>query len=233
MKLRKGLLGILFSFTKQKSLSEALTLVRQSFNVNKGYKADIKSTLICVKEIFCILGNWPVGYSLIVGDSYVLSINSISIYLLSWFYQWNTFTQLLMSSITIDSVYIRTIISRSTYCFASRKESWYPPEHNFCNFRELKLFLPNWSESIKISADDLERLWTWTNNCARAVRQRHFHQEIKMTKTGRFFHVIFILTNKQGNQYHSGVNQSKTIMKPTMLIQLKMTQNEEKHVKNE
>ena len=54
-----------------------------------------------------------------------------------------------------------------------------------------------------------------------------------MTKTGRFFHVIFILTNKQGNQYHSGVNQSKTIMKPTMLIQLKMTQNEEKHVKNE
>ena len=54
-----------------------------------------------------------------------------------------------------------------------------------------------------------------------------------MTKTGWFFHVIFILTNKQGDRYHSGVNQSKTITKPTMLIQLKMTQNEEKHVKNE
>ena len=63
------------------------------------------------------------------------------------------------------------------------------------------------------------------------MRQRHFHPEIKMTKTGRFFHVIFILTNKQGDRYHSGVNQSKTITKPTMLIQLKMTQNEEKHVK--
>ena len=107
---------------------------------------------------------------------------------------------------TIDSVYIRTIISRSTYCFTSRKESWYPPEHSIYNFRELKLFLPKWSESIKISADDLERLWTWTNNCATAVRQRLFHQEIKMTKTGRFFHVIFILTNKQGDRNHTSVN---------------------------
>ena len=52
-----------------------------------------------------------------------------------------------------------------------------------------------------------------------------------MTKTARFFHVIFIFANKQDGRYHSGVNQSKTIIKPTMLIQLKMTQNEEKHVK--
>ena len=43
LKLRKGLLGILFRFIKQKSLSEALKLVCQPFNVNKGYKADIKS----------------------------------------------------------------------------------------------------------------------------------------------------------------------------------------------
>ena len=54
-----------------------------------------------------------------------------------------------------------------------------------------------------------------------------------MTKTGRFFHVIFILANKQGVRCQLGVNQSKTIIKPTMLIKLKMTQNEEKHVKNE
>ena len=134
------------------------------------------------------------------------------------------FYTITLSAYTIDSAYIRTIISRSTYCFASRKESWYPPEHSFYNFRELKLLLPKWSESIKTSADDLERLWTWTNNCARAVRLRLFHQEIKMTKLGRFFHVIFILTNKQGDRNHSGVNQSKTIIKPTMLIQMKMTQ---------
>ena len=117
----------------------------------------------------------------------------------------------------------------STYCFTSRKKSWYSPELSIYNFRKLKLFLPKWSESIKISADDLERLWTWTNNCATAVRQRLFHQEIKMTKTGRFLHVIFILTNKQGDRNHTGVNQSKTIIKPTMLIQLKMTQNEKKN----
>ena len=43
LNLRKGLLGILFRFIKQKSLSEVLKLVCQPFNVNKGYKADIKS----------------------------------------------------------------------------------------------------------------------------------------------------------------------------------------------
>ena len=128
---------------------------------------------------------------------------------------------------------VSTTFANSTYCFNSRKESWYSPEHSIYNFCELRLFLANWSESIKISGDDLERLWTWSNNCARAVRQRHFHQEIKITKTGRFFHVIFILTYKQGDSYHSGVNQCKTIIKPTMLIQLKMTQNEENRVKNE
>ena len=38
------MLGSLFRFIKQKSLSEALKLVCQLFNVNKGYKADdIKS----------------------------------------------------------------------------------------------------------------------------------------------------------------------------------------------
>ena len=130
---------------------------------------------------------------------------------------------------TIDSGYIRKIISRSTYCFTSRKESWYPPEHSIYNFRELKLFLPKWSESIKISADDLERLWTWTNNCARAARQKLFHQEIKMTKTGRLIFVIFILTNKRGDRIHLGVNQSKTIIKSTMLMQLKMIQNKKEN----
>ena len=61
------------------------------------------------------------------------------------------------------------------------------------------------------------------------MRQKLFHQEIKVIKTGRFFHVIFILTNKQGDRIHSGVNQSKAIIKSTMLMQLKMTQNEKKN----
>ena len=110
-----------------------------------------------------------------------------------------------------------------------RKQSWYPPEHSIYNFRELKLFFPKWSESIKISADDLAKPWIWTNNCARAVRQRLFHQKMKMITTGRFFYIISILTNKQGDRNHSGVNQSKIIIKPTMSIQLKMTQNEKKY----
>ena len=43
LKLRKGLLGILFSFLKQTSRSEVSKLACQPYNVNKGYKADIKS----------------------------------------------------------------------------------------------------------------------------------------------------------------------------------------------
>ena len=109
---------------------------------------------------------------------------------------------------TIDSYCLRTgtpgsskgsfakIISRSAYCFTSREVSWYPSVHSIYDFPKLKLFLPKRSAPIKISAEHLEKLGTWTNNCAKAVRQRLFQQEITMTKTGRFFHVIFILTNK-------------------------------------
>ena len=43
-----------------------------------------------------------------------------------------------------------------------------------------------------------------------------------MTKTGTFFHVCLFLTNKQGDRNHSRVNQSKTIIQPTMLLQLKV-----------
>ena len=90
-------------------------------------------------------------------------------------------------------------------------------------FRKLKLFLPKRSAPIKVSAEDLEKLRTWTNNCARAVWQRLFLQQITMNKTGKFFHIIFILINKQGDRNHLGVNQSKTIIKLTMLIKLKVT----------
>ena len=90
LKLRKGLLGILFRFIKQKSLSEALKLVCQPFNVNKGYKADIKSMKA---ELPTALAGAPWFVSrksfasleiyllvaLIVGDFCVLSINSVSI----------------------------------------------------------------------------------------------------------------------------------------------------------
>ena len=39
-----------------------------------------------------------------------------------------------------------------------RKESSHPPENSIYNFRGLKLLLPMWSEFIKISEDDLEKL---------------------------------------------------------------------------
>ena len=43
-----------------------------------------------------------------------------------------------------------------------------------------------------------------------------------MTKTGTFFHVCLFPTNKQGGRNHSSVNQSKTIIQPTILIQPKV-----------
>ena len=170
LKLRKGLLGILFRFAKQKSLSEALKLVCQSSNVNKGYKADIKSMKA---ELPAALAEapwflWRKSFASLKIDQLVtLSLLETFMFFQLIPYQ-STYCHDFTSgtllhnyscqAYTIDSVYIRTIIFRSTYCFTSRKESWYPPEHSIYNFRELKLFLPNWFESIKISADDLERL---------------------------------------------------------------------------
>ena len=52
------------------------------------------STGICVKKLFCIFEKWLVVCFLIVEDSCVLSMNSMSIYLSSWAYRWSTFTEL-------------------------------------------------------------------------------------------------------------------------------------------
>ena len=58
------------------------------------------------------------------------------------------------------------------------------------------------------------------------MRQRTFHQE---TRQGHVSMLSLFLTNERGDRDHSGVNQSKTIIKPPMLIQLKVTQNEKKN----
>ena len=69
------------------------------------------STGICVKKVFCIIEKLLVVCFLIVGDFCVLSVNSMSIYLSSWPYRWNTFTQLHFTRICyIDSAFIRTRI---------------------------------------------------------------------------------------------------------------------------
>ena len=57
--------------------------------------------------------------------------------------------------------------------------------------------------------------------------QKTFHQE---TRQGNVSTLSLFLTNKQqGDRDHSGVNQSETIIKSPMLIQLKVTQNEKKN----
>ena len=55
------------------------------------------------------------------------------------------------------------------------------------NFVKLKLFIPKRSASINIIAKDEEILRTWANDYARAVQQRMFYQETKLTKTRTFF----------------------------------------------
>ena len=87
--------------------------------------------------------------------------------------------------------------------------------------------MPKSSESIKFSGEDEEKLRTCANNSARTVRQRTFYQE---TRQGHVSTLTLFLTNKQGDRDHSGVNQCKTIIKPPMLIQLKVTQNEKKNM---
>ena len=72
------------------------------------------------------------------------------------------------------------------------------------------------SEFVHISGEDEEKLGTCANNHARAVEQRIFHQE---TRQEHFSTLSLFLTNKkQGGRDHSCVNQSKTIIKPSMSI---------------
>ena len=87
--------------------------------------------------------------------------------------------------------------------------------------------MPKSSESININGEDEKKLQTCANNYARAVRQGTFHREIRQ---GHVSTLSLFLRNKQQNDRdHSGVNQSKAIIKPAMLIQLNVTQNEKKN----
>ena len=59
------------------------------------------------------------------------------------------------------------------------------------------------------------------------MRQRTFHQE---TVQGDVSTWSLFLRNKQQDDWdNSGVKQSKTMIKPAFLIQLKVTQNEKKN----
>ena len=71
--------------------------------------------------------------------------------------------------------------------------------------------MPKSSESINISGEDEEKVRSFANNYAWAVRQTTFRQEKRQG------HVFFFRKKQQGDRDHSGVNQSKTI-KPAMLI---------------
>ena len=83
------------------------------------------------------------------------------------------------------------------------------------------------SESINISGENEKKLRTCANNYARAVRQRTFHQE---TVQGDVSTWSLFLRNKQQDDWdNSGVKQSKKMIKPAFLIQLKVTQNEKKN----
>ena len=87
--------------------------------------------------------------------------------------------------------------------------------------------MPKGSESINISGEDEEKLWTCANNYPRAVWQRTSHQEKRQGHVSTLS--LFPRNKQQGDRDHSGVNQSKTIIKLAMLIQLKVTQNEKKN----
>ena len=83
------------------------------------------------------------------------------------------------------------------------------------------------SESININGENEKKLRTCANNYARVVRQRTFHQK---TVQGDVSTWSSFLRNKQQDDWDNpGVKQSKTMIKPAFLIQLKVTQNEKKN----
>ena len=64
--------------------------------------------------------------------------------------------------------------------------------------------MPKSSESINISGEDEEKLRSFANNYARAVRQ-------KLSTRKKDRDMFFLRKKQQGDRDHSGVNQSKTI----------------------
>ena len=67
--------------------------------------------------------------------------------------------------------------------------------------------MPKSSESINISGEDEEKLWTCANNNARAVRQTRETRQRHVSALSSFFR-----NNQQDDKDHSSVNKSKTII---------------------
>ena len=85
--------------------------------------------------------------------------------------------------------------------------------------------MPKSSEYIKISGEDEEKL-----RLVLTIMQEQNGKELSRRKQEPYVSTFSLfLTNKRGDRHHSGANQSKTIIKPLMLIQLKVTQNETKN----
>ena len=59
------------------------------------------------------------------------------------------------------------------------------------------------------------------------MRQRTFHQETRQEHISTLS--LFLRNKQQGDRDHTYVNQSKTIIKPPMSIQMKVIQNEKKN----
>ena len=87
--------------------------------------------------------------------------------------------------------------------------------------------MPKSPKFINTSGEEEEKLGTCTNNHARAVPQRTFHQERRQEHVSTLS--LFPTNRQQDDGNHSCVNQSKTIIKPPMPIQLKVNQNEKKN----
>ena len=173
------------------------------------------STWIYVKIFFCIFGNWSVFCSLIVENFCVLSINSISVYLLLQPYRWKNLTQLLFRSICYWlSIYAHFFLKNLLIAGKGARILQCKVSVDFVNSN----YLSNWKKMKKnfgLVLIIMQEQWT-------------FHQE---TRQGHVSSLSLSLTNKQQRgREHWGVNQSKTIIRPPMLIQLKVTQNEKKNM---
>ena len=82
-------------------------------------------------------------------------------------------------------------------------------------------------ECINICGENEKKLQTCANNYARAVRQRTFDQKTVQGDVSTWS--LFLRNKHQDDWDNSGVKQSKTMIKPAFLIQLKVTQNEKKN----
>ena len=198
------------------SISNAITLVKDSVSILDGIENDICETFKAPKSlngthgfvstkshVSVELTAWSLQKLQEILDKHSYqSLNMLSMMTLNveHFHSTTHIKQVMLSPLQYAMSFITSIkesLKRgfpwAAYYFTSSKGSWYPPSENSLNFMDVSASLPKkkYSDRGIRKKDEEEEMRQWAQTYTKGVRQRSVRQETTMDKSGTLPHYLY------------------------------------------